>query len=447
MADIGALLPTLETVLTKAKQYGADAADVVLVRDASLAVGHRMGKVERVERSEGQDLGLRVFVGKRQAIVSGTDFSAKALDELASRAVAMAKTVPEDPYCGLADPSQLARQIPDLDGFDAVEPSVEILTERVAAVEAAALGIKDVTNSDGAEASWSRGEVAILASNGFHGHYVGSGHSLSVAVIAGKDDGMETGYDWTAATHGADLADPALIGRTAGARAVARLGAHKSKTFKGSVVFENRIASSLLGHLAGAINGGAIARGTSFLKDHMGEQILASGLSVIDDPHRRRGLRSKPFDAEGLATRRQVLVENGVLKTWVLDLRTARQLGLSSTGHASRGTSGPPSPSTTNLWIEAGRASVDELIADIEEGLFVTTVFGQGVNLITGDYSRGAGGFRIVKGKLAEPIKEATVAGNLKDMYLAMRAANDLEWRSGSDSPTLRIDNMTVAGQ
>ncbi|MEZ5648134.1 MAG: TldD/PmbA family protein [Alphaproteobacteria bacterium] len=447
MTKTDSLSTTMETVLAKAKHHGAEAADVIVVKDVSLVVGHRLGKVERIERSEGQDLGLRVLIGKRQAIVSGTDFSAKALDELALRAVAMAKTVPEDPYCGLALPEQLARDIPDLDGLDPVEPSVEDLTERVAAIEDAALSIKGVTNSDGAEAGWSRGEVAILASNGFHGHYIGSGHSVSVAVIAGTDDGMETGYDWTAATHGGDLRDLQEIGHNAGARAVARLGAQKSKTFKGPVVFENRIASTLVGHLAGAINGAAIARGTSFLKDHLGDQILAKGVSVIDDPHRRRGLRSKPFDAEGLPNRRRALIEDGILKTWVLDLRNARQLGLSSTGHASRGTSGPPSPSTTNLWIEAGTVTVDELIADIDEGLFVTSLFGQGVNLITGDYSRGASGFRIVKGKLAEPVKEATVAGNLKDMYLTLRPAKDLEWRSGSDAPTVRIDGMTVAGQ
>jgi len=362
------------------------------------------------------------------------------------RAVAMAKAVPEDPYCGLAEPGDIARQWPNLDLIDRTEPSPEQLVARAAAAEDAARAVPGVTNSEGAEAGWGRSRVALAASNGFAGTYESTGHSVSAAVLAGEGVGMERDYAFASAVHGGDLRDPGEIGREAGTRAVKRLGARKIATCQVPVVFEPRIAASLLRHLAGAISGPAVARGTSFLKDKLGQRILPAGVSVVDDPHKPRGLRSKPFDGEGLPNQRRAIVEDGVLTTWFLDLASARQLKLKSTGHASRGTSSPPGPSPTNLWLEPGPVTPRELIGDIPAGFYVTELMGQGINAVTGDYSRGAAGFWIEAGELAYPVSEVTVAGNLKDMLLRLVAANDLEFKTGVDAPTLRIDGMTVAG-
>jgi PmbA protein len=286
----------------------------------------------------------------------------------------------------------------------------------------------------------------MAASNGFAGTYSGSSHGVSVAVLAGEGTAMERDYDFSSAVHAADLADPEKVGRSAGERAVRRLGARKMPTAQVPVVFDPRVARGLVGHLIGAIAGPAIARGTSFLKDRLGERVFAEGITLIEDPHRARGLRSKPFDGEGIANRRRALVDNGILTTWLLDLRSARQLGLRSTGHAARGTSSPPAPAPTNLWVEPGKLTPAELIADISAGFYVTEMMGMGVNGITGDYSRGAAGFWIENGAIAFPVSEVTVAGNLKDMYLRLVAANDLEFKTGNDAPTLRIDGLTVAG-
>jgi PmbA protein len=304
-----------------------------------------------------------------------------------------------------------------------------------------------VTNSEGAEAAWGRSAVVIVASNGFAGGYSGSSRSISVSVLAGEGTAMESDYDFSSAVYAEDLADPAAVGTKAGRNAVARLNPRKVATRKAPVVFAPRVANGLLGHLAGAISGPAIARGTSFLKDRLGTAVFAPGISVIDDPHRRRGRRSKPFDGEGVANRRRAIVEDGVLTTWLLDLRSARQLGLETTGHASRGTSSPPGPSPTNLYLEQGRETAEAMIAAIKDGFYVTGLMGQGVNAVTGDYSRGASGFWIEDGAIAYPVSEVTVAGNLRDMFLAATPASDLEFRYGVDSPTVRIDGMTVAGR
>jgi PmbA protein len=439
-------LDLLQDLIARARRAGADAADAVLFEGTSLSHARRLGKTEKLGRSEGHDLGLRVFIGRQQAVVSSTDWSPPALNELVERAVAMARTVPEDPYCGIADPSQIARDWPSLEMLDPNEPSAEILIERARAAEEAALAVAGVTNSEGAEAGWGRSSVAFAASNGFAGTYRGSSQGVSASVIAGSGTGMERDYDFASAIFAADLRDPAEIGKSAGERAVKRLGAKKLPTCHCPAVFDPRVARSFISHLLGAISGPSIARGTSFLKDRLGQRIFAEAVTLIDDPHRRRGLRSKPFDGEGIANRRRAIIDKGVLTTWLLDLRSSRQLGLETTGHAARGTASPPSPAATNVWIEPGALSPKELIADIESGFYITEMMGMGVNGVTGDYSRGAAGFWIEKGEIAFPVSEMTVAGNLKDMFARLVAANDLEFKSGADSPTLRIDDLTIAG-
>ncbi len=436
----------LHDLIGRALRQGADAADAVMFEGISLSHARRLGKTEKLERSEGRDLGLRVLIGKRQAMVSSSDRSPKMLDELVERTIAMARAVPEDPFIGLADPAEIAQDWPSLDMLDPVEPDAEMLIERARAAEEAALAVNGVTNSEGAEAGWGSSRIALVASNGFAGGYAGSSHGVSVAVIGGTGTKMERDYDFASAVYASDLRDPAEIGRNAGERTVKRLGARKMPTARVPVVFDPRVARSLISHLLGAISGPSIARGTSFLKDQLGQDIFPEAITITEDPHRMRGHRSKPFDAEGLPNRRRALIDSGVLTTWLLDLRSARQLEMHSTGHAARGTASPPSPAATNVWIEPGAASPAELMADIASGFYVTELMGMGVNGITGDYSRGAAGFWIENGQLAFPVSEMTVAGNLKDMFARLVAANDLEFRTGSDSPTLRIDDLTVAG-
>ena len=440
-------LDILDDLLRRARKAGADSADAVFVQGASVSVAERLGKPEKLERAEGRDLGLRVFVGKRQAIVSSSDTSAKALDELTERAVAMARAVPEDSFCGIADPSEITKNVPDLDLCDPQEPSTETLIARLREAEDAARAIPGVTNSEGAEASWGRSYSAIAATNGFAQGYASSGSSVSVSVLAGEGTAMERDYDYTSAIYGSELESPALIGRRAGERAVARLNPRKVETVKVPIIYDRRVSNSIVGHLAGAINGAGIARGVGFLKDKMGQRVLPAGVDVIDDPHRRRGHRSWPYDGEGLATERLALVEDGVLKTWVLDLRSARQLNLKSTGRAARRTSSPPGPSTTNLHLSPGQDTPKALMADIASGFYCTDLIGFGVNMVTGDYSRGASGFWIENGEIAYPVSEITIAGNLSEMFKNLRAANDLEFRYATNAPTLRIDGMMVAGR
>jgi PmbA protein len=439
-------LALLDTVLSKAKAAGADAADAIIGTSISLSLGERLGAKEKLERAESQDLGLRVFVGKRQAIVSTSDFAKASLEELTGRAVAMAKAVPEDPFCGLAAASELAKSWPKLDLCDTTEPSEALLTDLVRAAEDAARSVKGVTNSEGAEAGYGRSDVAIAATNGFQGAYASSHFGLSVSVLAGEGTGMERDYDYSSTVYLADLDDPVKLGKSAGERAVKRLNPRKAKTAVVPIVLDPRISNSIVGHLVGAINGAGIARGTSFLKDFLDKEVFAPGVDIIDDPHRQRGLRSRPFDGEGLPTSVAKLVDNGRLTMWLLDCRSARQLGLASNGHASRGTSSPPSPAPSNVHMAAGKISRDQLIKEIDQGLYVTEMIGTGVNGVTGDYSRGAAGFWIEKGELAYPVSEITIAGNLKDMFKAVTPANDLVFKYGTNAPTLRIDGMTLAG-
>ncbi len=435
----------LHDLMKWAKAAGADAADALYVHGELISVAQRLGKREKLESSEGRDLGLRVFIGKRQAFVSSTDFSPKSLKVLAERAVDMARAVPEDPVCGIAPEELLARSWPDLDMNDRRQPSAKALIDLAVETEDAARAVKGVTNSEGAEAAWGRSSVMLAASNGFSGGYKRSGYSLSCAVLAGDGTGMERDYEWSSAVHLEDLMKPSAVGRNAGKFAVRRLNPKKAVSARLPVIYDRRVSGGLVGHLSGAINGRSVARGTSFLKDKMGAKVFADGIRIVDNPHRKRGLGSRPFDAEGLPSRRMAVIDDGVLTTWLLDLAAARQLNLKPTGHASRGTSGPPGPTTSNFYLEKGKLSVDELIGDIKSGLFITDMIGFGVNGVTGDYSRGASGFWIENGKLAYPVSGITVAGNLKDMFLALTPANDLQFKSSTNAPTVRIEGMTIA--
>jgi PmbA protein len=439
-------LSLLDSLLAKARRLGAEAADAVVFDGVSSNVSFRLGQLEEVERSEGSDLGLRVFIGQRQAAVSSNDLSPRALDQLAERAVAMARTTPEDPYCGLAPAELLAKGFKDLDLEDRNEPGSERLVELARACEGAARAVEGITNSEGASAGWGRGAVALATSSGFAGQYATTTISVSVSVIAGEGTGMERDYDFASARHLADLGDAEEVGRHAAHLALRRLNARRVKSQSVPVVFDPRVGNSLLGHFAGAINGVSIARGTSFLKDKMGQRVFRPGIRIVDDPHIVRGIRSKPFDGEGVANRAMNLVEDGGLKTWLLDSAAARQLKLTSTGHAARGTGGPPSPATSNLYLVPGTLTPQALMADIAQGFYVTELIGMGVNGVTGDYSRGASGFWIENGQLSFPVNEVTIAGNLNSMFAELVPANDLIFRYGTNVPTLRLEGMTIAG-
>jgi len=391
-------------------------------------------------------VGLRAFVGPRQAVVSTNDVNADVA-ELAQRAVAMAKAAPEDPFAGLADPARLARDVPDLDLLDPDLPTVALLEERAQRAERAGLAVKGVTKSGGASASAGIGGMVLVTSHGFRGAYLSSGQSVSMTAIAGEGTAMERDYDYSSTLHGADLDPPEKVGRTAGERTVERLNPRKVKSKRVPVVFDRRIAGSLVSHLASAINGAAVARKTSFLKDRLGQRLFRPGIQVLDDPLRRRGLRSRPFDAEGVATRRLAVVEDGVLASWILDSATARELGFASTGHAQRGVSSTPAPGPSNLHLATGSDTPEALMADIAEGFYVTDLIGVGVNQVTGDYSRGASGFWIENGKRSYPVSEVTIAGNLIEMFQTLLPANDLEFRFGTNAPSVRVEGLTVAGR
>lgn len=434
-------------IVARASRAGADAADAVIAADRALSVSVRMGALEDVERSESEELGLRVFVGTRSASVSTSDLSSESMDTLVERAIAMAREAPEDDWAGLAPEARLMRGgVPHLDLDDGAEVEPQALRDAALAAEDAARAVPGVTNSEGGGASANRAVSALATSHGFSGGYAISSHSLSASVLAGTGAGMERDYAHHGARHRAMLDAPEAIGRLAGERAVARLNPGRVASGAMPVVFDRRMSPGILGHLIGAISGAAIARKTSFLQDALGTQIFARGVNICDDPLRPRGLRSRPFDGEGLPVSSRRIVEDGMLETWLMESASARQLGLEPTGHASRGVAGAPGVSPGNLHMEAGHASVAALIGEIESGLYVTELIGQGVNGVTGDYSRGAAGFLIEKGEITSPVSEITIAGNLKEMFLALTPANDLEFRYGINAPTLRIDGMTVAG-
>ena len=435
-------------IVRRARSAGADAADAVFAADRSLSVSVRMGALEDVERSESEELGLRVFVGARSASVSTSDLSSESLDTLVERAIAMAREAPEDKWAGLAPEARLLHGRPpllDLDDGAEVEP--QALKARALAAEDAARAVPGVTNSEGGSAGASRTIMALATSHGFANAYAQSSHGISASVLAGSGGAMERDHAHHSARYAAMLEAPEIVGRLAGERAVARLHPQKIASGAMPVVFDRRVASSLLGHFVGAINGAAITRKTSFLLDSMGEQVFAKGVTICDDPHRPRGLRSRPFDGEGLPVLPLKLIDAGVLETWLLDSASARQLGLEPTGHAARGVGGAPGASPSNLYMQAGSIPPETLVGEIEHGVLVTELIGQGVNGVTGDYSRGAAGFLIEKGEVTRPVSEITIAGNLKDMFRALTPANDLEFRYGINAPTLRIDGMTIAGE
>jgi PmbA protein len=445
--DQTALTDRAERLVKAALSAGADAADAVAVRAMSLSIEVRDGAVEESESAEGDDLGLRVLVGKRQAVVSTNDMASDGSAALAARAVAMARAAPEDKYAGLADEALLAHDFPDLDLIDPDLPTVAQLEAMAREAEAAALAVKGVAKSGGASASAGIGGMVLVTSHGFRGAYLGSSHGVSMTAIAGEGTGMERDYDYSSVRHASDLESPQKIGRTAGERAVERINPRKVTTRKVPVVFDPRVAGSLVSHLASAANGASVARKTSFLRDKMGQKLFADGIRIIDDPLRKRGLRSHPFDGEGIAGKKLALVDDGVLRSWILDCSTARELGLTTTGHASRGVSSTPSPGASNLHLEAGTLSPGALIADIKDGFYVTDLIGMGVNMVTGDYSRGASGFWIENGKRTYAVSEVTIAGHLLDIFRTLTPADDLEFRYGINAPTVRLEGLTVAGQ
>lgn len=439
-------LNILNDLIAIARRKGAEAADAVRIQGTSVHVSVRQGETEEVERSEAHDLGLRVLIGKQQAFVSSNDTRPEVLEELADRALAMARSMPEDKFCGLADPAKLARDFPELDLFDGTLLSPDDLVGIASEAEESALAIEGVTNSEGGGASTGRASIALVTSGGFAGAYTSSSFSVSASVIAGEGQGMERDYDYDSRHYYSDLKSPAEVGKTAGERAVKLLNPRKMPSAQVPVLFSNRVSGSLLGHFAGAVSGSSIARGTSFLKDSMGKQVFPKDIRITDDPHRPRGAASKPFDGEGVANNRLDLIDEGVLQCWILNSASAQQLGLETNGRATRGTASPPGSGTTNLYLEAGESSLTELIKDIKSGLYITSLIGFGVNGITGDYSRGASGFWIESGEIAFPVSELTIAGNLKDMFMNLIPANDLEFRHGTNAPSLRIDGMMVAG-
>lgn len=438
----------LHQLVDDALKAGADAAEAVGSQSASLSVEVRLGQVEEVERSESRDLGLRVFVGQSQAVVSGSDTSPAALKKLVERAVAMARLAPADPYVGLAPQELLAKApYPELDLYDPTEPSAEQLEAAARRAEDAARAVAGVTNSDGGSAGWSKGEWRFVASNGFEGAHRSSGFSLGASAIAGEGAGMERGGEGRSTRHLSDLPDPGRIGAEAGRRAVQRLGARRLASQTAPVIIENRAAMSLIGPMIGAIAGPSVARGVSFLKDKLGQPLFAKGINLTDDPFRVRGLGSTPFDDEGVAVQKRAIIADGVLTTWLLNLSSARQLGLNSTGHAHRALAGAPSVSTHNLTLEPGTASQAELLKDAKAGLFVTSLFGPSLNSNTGDWSAGVSGFWFEGGELAYPVNEITIAGNLIDLYGRLVPGADLELRGASNAPSLLIDAMAIGGQ
>lgn len=444
-------LDRLSDVLSMARAAGADAADAIYAAEASLGIGVRLGALEDVGRTETAEMGIRVFVGRRSAQVSGSDLSADGLRQAVEQAVAMARVAPEDPFAGLAPADRLARgPFADLDLFDpqAATLAPERLQQMALEAEDAARAVPGIRNSEGSSASAGESLVALATSDGFAGSQRGSSVSVSAVVVAGGNGmAMQRDYEWHHTRHLADLEAPASIGRRAGERTIRRLQPVKPASGPMPVLFDPRVASSLIGHLLGAISGAAMARGTSFLKGRLDEPLFDPAIRIRDDPHRPRGLRSRAFDGEGLPTAARDIVADGLVTGLLAESASARQLGMAPTGHASRGVNGPPGVSASNVWMEGGSLTPAELMADVALGLYVTELIGMGVNGLTGDYSRGAGGFLIRNGELAEPVSEVTIAGHLIAMYRALVPANDLTVRTAVNAPTLRIDAMTVAGQ
>ena len=440
------LLDIAQDIVARALKHGATAADAMVYerRDSSISI--RQGVVEELEQSEAREIGLRVFAGQSSAIIAGSVLTQDARDRLVTRAMAMAKLAPPDPYLGIATPDQLAKIDLDLDLVSKTSPTAAELKYLAEETESLALAVPGITRSNGAGASSSSSDIALASSNGFAKSYKRTGFGFSVSVIAGEGTNMVRDYDGTSANHFEDLETPQKIASTAAERAVKRMNPQKLQSQAVPVIFDRRVASSLVGHLSSAINGSSIARGVSFLKDQLGHQIFKNNITIVDDPHRLRGFASRSFDSEGLATSRRNFIDKGMLTSWVLDLRSARQLNLQPTGNGSRGLASQPSPSTSNMHMEPGEQSPAEMIKALNKGLLITEFIGSSINPATGDYSRGVSGFWIENGEIKFPVSEVTVAGNLKDMFMNLTTANDLIFKSSTNAPSCLVEGMTIAG-
>ena len=433
-------------LIKKSKKSGADSVDIVYVENTNIDVGCRLKKIEKLERSESNDLGLRFIKNKKQVIVSSNDLTKKNHEELVFKASKMVGAVPKDPYCAIAKKKDLIQKIPNLEIFDSKEPTINSLKDKVIEAENAGLNVKGVTNSEGAEIGWNKSKIYLFNSNGLNVSYQSSSYDIYAVLIAGYGTSMEREYEFASSVFEKDLTKTSLVGKKAGELVVKRLNPKKIKTSKISVIFSPRVANSFLKHLSNAINGNSITRGTSFLKKKLNKKIFSSNINIIDNPLKKRGLQSKPFDGEGLETKKTQIIKNGELKTWFLDLATAHQLKLKSTAHASRNISSPPTPNPTNLYFEPGNISPKNLIGNIKKGIYLTELMGSSVNLINGDYSRGGSGFWIDKGQITYPVNEITIADNLNEMFKKIILANDLEFKQGLNSPTMLIEDMIVAG-
>ncbi len=441
------LLNIASDVVARALKRGATAADAMAIERRDTEISVRQGNIEKLETAESREIGLRVFAGQSSALIAGSVLTSEALDRMVERCVAMAKLAPPDHYAGLAESSQLAKGTIDLDLISADFPTAEKLKAMALEAEGAALAVPGVTRSNGAGTSASDGIIGLAASNGFARSYRRTGFGLSASVVGGEGTAMERDYDGTSANHFSDLETPEKIGRTAGERVMKRLNPRKLSSRSVPVIFDRRVASSLIGHFAGAINGGAISRGVSFLKDHMGKAVFKSGINIIDDPLRPRGPSSRSFDGEGLPVQRRALIEKGLLTGWVLDLRSSRQLGLTPTGNGGRGLASQPSAGTSNLHLEAGTDSPDEMIKAVGKGLLITEFIGSSINSATGDYSRGVSGYWFENGEIQYPVSEITVAGNLIEMFMALTPANDLLFKGSTNAPSCLVESMTIAGR
>lgn len=444
--DNADLIKRAEQAVIAAQKAGADTADALALTSTDLSASIRHGAPESIEQAESSAIGLRVFVGTASATLSTSEFSVEALSTLAEQAVAIARVAPADPFAGLADASLIAKHFTPLDAADSHLPSMQELQAMARAAEVAGLAVPGITNSEGGDASASRSTVALVTSHGFSGSYQTARYAISASLIAGEGETMQRDYDYAMTTHYADLTAADIIGQRAAERATARLNPRKIPSQQAIVYFEPRAGRQLLSAFAGAISGSAITRGTSFLKDALGAQVFAKNIRITDDPLMKRGLASRAFDAEGIAAKPMDFVSGGVLTSWVLDSRSARQLGLQTTGHASRGLASAPHPSTSNLYMHGGTHTPDALFAELGDGFYVTETIGHGTNLLTGDFSLGASGFWLEGGTRAYPVSEVTIAGNLREMFNTLIPANDLQFRYATNVPTLAIPCMTIAG-
>ncbi len=435
-----------DSLLAFARKAGADMADCVLFETLDVSTSCRMGKQEELERSESVAVGLRTWVGKKIAIASASDLSDASMRELAERAVSMARVATDDPYSALAPEALWATDIPDLDLYSGQEISAEQLFAMACAAEDAARAVKGITNSEGADAYFGTHCITLAHTGGWSGSYLTSDVSLSVSVIAGEGEQMERDYDYAICSHLNDMPTPEAIGLSAAERTLKRLHPRKIATRQMPVVYDPRVGKGLIGAFAGAVSGSSVARGTSYLKQKLGATLFAPGIRITDDPLRKRGQGSHPFDGEGVRAKKLALVEDGALCSWLLDIRSAAQLGMTTTGHASRGLASPPAPSSSNLYLENGTLSPQSLMSDIAYGLYVTETFGSGVNNVTGDYSQGASGFLIENGEITTPVAEITIAGQMLEAFKRLTPANDLRFKYATNAPTFRIDGLTVAG-